>query len=99
MSQTTALNALHRDSAYQLSDITKTLPQFGALTPRWLTKLLEFKVIKSGIYRVNRVVGGQTPLDVLCSQDRTTSEIPQGYIEYQAKPREYEISSITTIIN
>ncbi|MDR2819049.1 MAG: hypothetical protein LBB60_00745 [Desulfovibrio sp.] len=99
MSQTKILNALHRDAAYQLTNVTKTPPQYGSITPRWLTRLLEFKGLEAGIYRVNKVVEGETPLDVLCSQDSGQTEIPQGYIEYQTKPREYELSSITTIIN
>ncbi|MDR0583370.1 MAG: hypothetical protein LBG57_03360 [Treponema sp.] len=93
------VNALGRDAAYQLADITKTPPQFGSLTPRWLTRVLEFKGLAAGIYRVNRVAEGETPLDALCSQDPKKTEIPQGYVEYQTRPREYELSSISTIIN
>jgi hypothetical protein len=93
------INALGRESAYQLANVTKTTPQYGALTPRWLTRVLEFKGLESGIYRVNRVVEGDTPLDVLCSQDPSKVSIPQGYIEYEKKPREYQLNSISTIIN
>jgi hypothetical protein len=93
------INALGPQTAYQLADITKTRPQFAAITPRYLTRLLEFKALDAGIYRVNRVVEGDTPLDVLCSQDPGKEEIPQGYVEYQAKPREYILNSIATIIN
>jgi hypothetical protein len=93
------LNALGRDAAYQLANITKTPPQFGALTPRWLTRVLEFKGLESGIYRVNRVTEGDTPLDVLCSQDPKKVDIPQGFVDYVTKPREYELNSISTIIN
>ena len=93
------LNALNKTQAYQLSDIAKTLPQFGTLTPRWLTRFLEFKGLDSGIYRVNKVVEGETPLDVLCSSEKKSDEIPAGFVAYQAKPREYILSSISTIIN
>jgi hypothetical protein len=79
--------------------VTKTPPQYGALTPKWLTRVLEFKGLETGIYRVNKVVEGDTPLDVLCSQDPKKVEIPQGYVEYEAKPREYRLNSISTIIN
>ncbi|MDR1488913.1 MAG: hypothetical protein LBS65_00270 [Desulfovibrio sp.] len=99
MSDKTAINALGRDAAYQLADVTKTRPQYGALTPRWLTRLLEFKALEAGIYRVNRVVEGDTPLEVLCSQDPDSTDIPQGYVPYREKPREYRLSSISTIIN
>jgi len=93
------LNALNKAQAYQLADITKTPPQFGAITPRWLTRFLEFKGLEAGIYRVNKVVEGETPLDVLCSSEKKSAEIPEGYVEYQQKPREYILNSISTIIN
>ncbi|GHV02062.1 hypothetical protein AGMMS49521_3280 [Campylobacterota bacterium] len=99
MDKTHTHNALGRDGASQLSDIVKTRPQFGALTPRWVTKVLEFKGLETGIYRVNRVVEGDTPLDALCSQDLKKTTIPQGYIEYETKPREYRLNSISAIIN
>ncbi|MDR3147942.1 MAG: hypothetical protein LBU00_06165 [Treponema sp.] len=93
------INALGQNAAYQLANVTKTSPQYGALTPKWLTRVLEFKGLEAGIYRVNRVVEGDTPLDALCSQDPKKVDIPQGYIEYEHKPREYRLSSISTIIN
>ncbi|MDR2782765.1 MAG: hypothetical protein LBB48_02795 [Treponema sp.] len=93
------INALGRNAAYQLANVTKTPPQYGALTPKWLSRVLEFKGLEAGIYRVNRVVEGDTPLDALCSQDPKKVDLPQGYIEYESKPREYCLSSISTIIN
>jgi hypothetical protein len=96
---TPELNALNKAQAYQLADITKTPPQFGAITPRWLTRFLEFKGLDAGIYRVNKVVEGETPLDVLCSSEKKSAEIPEGYVQYQQKPREYTLNSISTIIN
>jgi hypothetical protein len=93
------VNALAGEAAYQLANVSKTRPQYGVLTPKWLTKFLEFKGLEAGIYRVNRVVEGETPLDALCSQDPKKTEIPQGFIDYETKPREYRLSSISTIIN
>lgn len=60
-----AIKALGARAAYNLADVNKTKPQYGAITPKWLTKLLEFKGLPTGIYRVNKVVEGDTPLDVL----------------------------------
>ncbi|MDR3238540.1 MAG: hypothetical protein LBT44_00390 [Clostridiales bacterium] len=90
---------LSREEAYQLADVTKTRPQYGALTPRWLTRFLEFKALETGIYRINKVIEGDTPLDVLCSQDPRSIEIPQGYIAYQKTPRELQLISVSTIVN
>ena len=99
MSDENKINALGRPAAYQLADIAKTKPQFGMLTPRWLTKFMEFKGLASGIYRVNRVKEGNTPLEVLCSSQPKSDVIPQGFVDYETKPREYILSSVSTIIN
>jgi hypothetical protein len=96
---TNELNALNKAQAYQLADVAKTPPQFGAITPRWLTRFLEFKGLDAGIYRVNKVAEGETPLDVLCSSEKKGPEIPEGYTDYQQKPREYTLNSISAIIN
>ena len=93
------INALGKQAAYQLANVTKTPPQFAAITPKWLTRLLEFKGLESGIYRVNKVVEGETPLDVLCSSEKKPAEIPEGFVDYQRDPREYILNSISTIIN
>lgn len=93
------INALGAQAAYNLANVTKTKPQYGAITPKWLTKLLEFKGLETGIYRVNKVVEGETPLDVLCSATKKSDIIPQGYVEYETEPREYRLNSISTIIN
>ncbi|MDR2750712.1 MAG: hypothetical protein LBC41_08640 [Clostridiales bacterium] len=93
------IKTLTRQEAYALASVEKTRPQYGALTPKWLPKFMEFKGLESGIYRVNRVVEGEAPLDVLCSKDPAKVEIPQGYVPYQTNPREYELAGISTIIN
>jgi hypothetical protein len=49
MSDRPLTNALGREAAYQLANVTKTRPQFGAVTTRWLTKVLEFKGLDAGI--------------------------------------------------
>ncbi|MBQ8941476.1 MAG: hypothetical protein IJ062_06510 [Firmicutes bacterium] len=92
-------NALGKQAAYNLANVTKTKPQYGALTPKWLTKLLEFKGLETGIYRVNKVVEGETPLDILCSSTKKDDIIPEGFIQYQTEPREYQLNSISTIVN
>ncbi|MDR1297577.1 MAG: hypothetical protein LBO05_09445 [Deltaproteobacteria bacterium] len=100
MTTPTIPNALGAEAAYNLADVAKTRPQYGALTPRWLTRFLEFKGLASGLYRVNRVLEqGDTPLDALCGQDPDDKQIPQGFVPYQTKPREYVLGSISTIVN
>ena len=99
MSENVSVNALGKKAAYNLADIAKTRPQFGSITPKWTTRFLEFKGLSSGIYRVNRVVEGDTPLDVLGSQTKKSPVIPQGFIRYEEEPREYQLNSISTIVN
>ncbi len=77
MAEQKGINALGREAAYQLANVTKTAPQFAAITPRWVSRFLDYKGLESGIYRVNKVVEGETPLDVLCSQDPSRVEIPR----------------------
>lgn len=93
------LNALGANAAYNLANVTKTRPQYGALTPKWLTRFLEFKGLETGLYRVNKVVEGDTPLDVLCSQTKKSDIVPAGFVQYEEKPREYRLNSISTILN
>ena len=99
MAEEIKINALNKAAAYQLADVAKTRPQFGMLTPKWLSKFLEFRGLDSGVYRVNRVREGATPLEVLCSSKPKSDVIPQGFVDYEPKPREYILNSISTIIN
>ena len=82
MAEEIKINALGKAAAYQLADVTKTKPQFGMLTPKWLSKFLEFKGLDAGIYRVNRVREGNTPLEVLCSSTPKSDIVPQGFVDY-----------------
>ena len=99
MADKDVIRALNAAQAYPLANVTKTRPQFGAITPRWITKFLEFKGLEAGIYRVNKVVEGETPLDILCSQTKKSDIIPDGYVEYETEPREYKLANISTILN
>lgn len=96
--KTDEMQALSAAVAYQLADVTKTAPQFEAITPRWLIKLFEWKALETGIFRLNRVKEGETLLDVLCSQ-KGNLNIPEGFVDYEDKPREYILNSISAVIN
>ncbi len=45
---------LSQQAARQLTTTTKSAPQMGSITPRWLLKLLPWTAISGGTYRVNR---------------------------------------------
>ena len=82
-------------SARQLSNTTKTPPQWIGSSPRWLVQLLPWTPVEAGVYRLNRVVNDK--FGVECSpedhQDRTLA-----VIDYEDKPREYVLSTVTTTI-
>jgi len=89
--------ALGEDAAFQLANVTKTAPQYGAITPRWLVRLLDWKPLEAGTFRVNRVDEDKA-IESLCSQTEE-SEMVSTYVEYQEKPREYRLSSISAVLN
>lgn len=95
--KTAKTDFLTSSAAYQLAEITKTIPQFESITPRWLTRMLEWKTIDTGIFRLNKVKEGDTPLDLL-NTEIGYNYIPEGYVDYEKEPREYTLSSISTIV-
>jgi hypothetical protein len=90
-------SALGENAAFQLANVTKTAPQYGAITPRWLVRLLDWKPLEAGTFRVNRVDEGKA-IESLCSQTEESAMVPT-YVEYQEKPREYRLSSISAVLN
>jgi len=89
--------SLGEQAAYQLANVTKTAPIYGAVTPRWLVRLLDWKPLESGVFRRNRVVLDK-PIDILCGH-ADESEIPQTYAAYEETPREYRLSGINALVN
>lgn len=97
MAETTGSTSLGEQAAYQLANVTKTAPIYGAVTPRWLVRLIDWKPLEAGIFRRNRVVEDK-PIDVLCGHV-DDSEIPETYAQYEETPREYRLSSINALVN
>lgn len=93
----TARASLGEQAASQLANVTKTAPIYGAITPRWLVRLLDWKPLEAGIFRRNRVVEEKT-IEVLCGH-ADESVIPGTYAEYEEAPREYILSSINALLN
>jgi len=93
----TPQTALGDVAARQLANATKTVPQMGSITPRWLTKLLHWVPVEAGIYRLNRVKEG-TSVNVECS-GRDERELPQTFVDYEANPREYMLSAVNTVLD
>jgi hypothetical protein len=89
--------SLGEQAAIQLANVTKTAPIYGAITPRWLVRLLDWKPLEAGIFRRNRVVEEKV-IEVLCGHN-DESTIPATYADYEEAPREYRLSSINAVVN
>lgn len=97
MAQHPEATALSDVAARQLANATKTTAQLVTISPRWLVHLLQWLPVEAGIFRLNTV---KNPADVrvACSQ-RDESELPQTYVDYDEKPREYFLNAVTTILD
>lgn len=73
--------SLHEDAAFQLANVTKTAPQFGAITPRWLVRLLDWKPLEAGTFRLNKVDESKAIESICAHEDE--SEIVSTYVEYE----------------
>jgi hypothetical protein len=84
-------------AARQLANATKTVPQMGTISPRWLPQMLQWVPVEAGIYRLNRVKEGST-ISVDCS-DRDERILPQTFVDYEESPREYMLSAVNTVLD
>jgi hypothetical protein len=89
--------SLREEAAFQLANVTKTAPQFGAITPRWLVRLLDWKPLEAGTLRVNKV-NEEKAIESICAHE-DESPIVSTFVDYQDKPREYRLSSINAVLN
>jgi hypothetical protein len=90
-------HALGDRAAFQLANVTKTPPQYSAITPRWLVRLLDWKPLEAGTLRVNRVVNEES-VEVACGT-KDEKAIPESFVDYEEKPREYTLCAITTVLD
>jgi hypothetical protein len=92
-------HTLNEQQARQLATVTKTVPMMQAITPRWLVNFLQWVPVEAGTYRVNKVVptrpGTRT---VECSPGEDV-DLPEIYVDYEEKPREYSLSAVTTVLD
>ncbi|MCX5746593.1 MAG: hypothetical protein NT062_29300 [Proteobacteria bacterium] len=95
MADTTDKHMLGEKAARQLSNTTKTPPQWVGTTPRWLVQLLPWTPVEAGVYRLNRVLDSK--FSVECSPEAGT-KLPVAFVDYEDKPREYVLSTCTTTI-
>ena len=89
--------SLREESAYQLANVTKTAPQYGAITPRWLVRFLDWKPLEAGTFRVNKVNESKVVESTCGHEDE--SALASTFVDYEEEPREYRLSSINAILN
>ena len=89
--------ALGDVAARQLAIATRTVPQMSSITPRWLTLLLQWVPVESGIYRLNKVRDASS-VTVDCSA-RDERELPKTFVDYIENPREYMLNAVNTVLD
>jgi len=89
--------SLGEESAFQLANVTKTAPQFGAITPRWLVRFLDWKPLEAGTFRLNKVDESKA-IESLCAHE-DESPLPATFVQYEESPREYRLGSINAVLN
>ena len=89
--------ALGDVAARQLAIATRTAPQLSRITPRWLTHLLNWVPVESGVFRLNKVKDADN-VEVDCSS-RDEKALPQTFVDYIDNPREYNLSAVNTVVD
>jgi hypothetical protein len=89
--------ALGDVAARQLAIATRTVPQLLTITPRWLTHLLNWIPVESGVYRLNKVKDADN-VEVDCSA-RDERALPETFVDYVENPREYNLSAVNTRVD
>jgi len=89
--------ALGDVAARQLAIATRTVPQLSTITPRWLTHLLNWIPVESGVYRLNTVKDADA-VEVDCSA-RDERSLPSTFVDYVENPREYNLSAVNTVLD
>lgn len=97
MADDTVQSALGDVAARQLANATKSAPQMSAITPRWLTRALQWVPVEAGIFRLNRVKDA-SKIAVDCSA-RDERVIPQTYVDYEENPRELLLSAVNSVVD
>ena len=89
--------ALGDVAARQLAIATRTVPQLDIITPRWITHLMSWIPVESGVYRLNKVKNEEN-VEVDCSS-RDEKTLPSTFVDYIENPREYNLSAVNTVLD
>jgi hypothetical protein len=89
--------ALGDVAARQLAIATRTVPQLSTISPRWLTHLMSWIPVESGVYRLNKVKDADNVVVDCSSRDEKT--LPSTFVDYVENPREYNLSAVNTVLD
>lgn len=89
--------ALGDAAARQLANTTKSVPMMPIITPRWLPRCLQWMPVEAGTFRLNKVRDA-SQIAVDCSS-RDERDLPETFVDYEEKPREYPLCSVTTVVD
>src|SRR5882757_4071305 len=89
------LKTITEKAARQLSNTTKTPPQWRGATPRWLTQMIPWTPVEAGVYRLNQALDDD--FAAKCSPEPGEA-LPVALSDYDVQPREYVLTSITTTV-
>ena len=67
------------------------------ISPRWLTRLLNWVPVESGVYRLNKVKDANA-IEVDCSA-RDERVLPQTFVDFIENPREYNLAAVQSIVD
>jgi hypothetical protein len=95
---TDAGHSVSAAAARQLANTSKTSPQWGGISPRWLISLLPWVPVEAGTYRVNKVSEADTTALKLECTPEDAGDIPMTQIDYEEQPREYTLCTVTTTL-
>src|SRR6267378_598042 len=70
-----------------------------AITPRWLATFLSWVPVEAGTYRVNRVTPTRPDTRTVECSPGAEVDLPEIYVDYDEKPREYTLSAVTTVLD
>jgi hypothetical protein len=85
--------------ARQLANVTKTVPMMAEISPRWLVPFLQWVPVEAGTYRVNKVTQAPPGTRTIECSPGQEIELPEIYVDYEEKPREYTLCAVTTVLD
>src|SRR6202046_465101 len=92
-------HTLSEQQARQLANVTKTVPMMVTITPRWLVAFLSWVPVEAGTYRVNKVAPTRPGTRTVECAPGEEVELPEIYVDYEEKPREYTLNAVTTTVD